>query len=464
MINIGKQIIGFETSAEANETISSISRLTGEKMASFSVATIAEVDRAVEKATAAFQIYRKVSGVKKAAFLEAIASEIIDIGDELITICCAESGLPKGRIEGERGRTVGQLKLFSDLLKEGSWLDARIETADSERVPLAKPDIRSMQIPIGPVVVFGASNFPLAFSVAGGDTASALAAGCCVIVKAHPAHLVTSSLIGMAINKAAISTGMPDGVFSLLFGDGPVLGAQLVKHPGVGAVAFTGSFGAGKAIYDMAVRRKIPIPVYAEMGSTNPVFVLPQAISEKSQLLSKEFSSSVTIGVGQFCTNPGMLIYEVADGATDFIQKLENEFRQTLGGVMLTGDIHKSYTTGIEERSELSGVETLVKGSHPANLNTALPILFKIKSEVLQIHPELTEELFGPSSVVVEADSKADIFEIARNLCGHLTATVHGTDSDLVEYKDLLDILEQKSGRLVINGFPTGVEVCSAMV
>ena len=464
MINIAKQIIGFETSAEASETISSINRLTGEKMASFSVATITEVDRAVEKATAAFQIYRKISGVKKAAFLEAIADEIIGLGDKLITVCCAESGLPKGRIEGERGRTVGQLKLFADLLKEGSWLDARIETANSERVPLPKPDIRSMQIALGPVVVFGASNFPLAFSVAGGDTASALAAGCCTIVKAHPAHLVTSSLIGKAINKAAIATEMPDGVFSLLFGDGPVLGAQLVKHPGIKAVAFTGSFGAGKAIYDMAVRRETPIPVYAEMGSTNPVFILPQALSEKPQLLAKAFSSSVTLGVGQFCTNPGMLIYESADAAPGFIQQLEEEFGQTLGGVMLTCDIHKSYTAGVEKRSEMSGVEILAKGNYTADLNIASPVLFKITSDLLKVCPDLSEELFGPTSVVVEANAKKDIIEIAKNLSGHLTATVHGTDSDLVEYKDLLDILEQKVGRLLINGFPTGVEVCSAMV
>ncbi|MBT2561195.1 aldehyde dehydrogenase (NADP(+)) [Pedobacter sp. ISL-68] len=464
MINIGKQIIGFETSAEASDMISSINRLTGEKIAAFSVATITEVDRAVEKATAAFQVYRKISGVKKAAFLEAIAKEIIDLGDELITVCCAESGLPKGRIEGERGRTVGQLKLFAELLKEGSWLDARIETANPDRVPLPKPDIRSMHIPLGPVVVFGASNFPLAFSVAGGDTASALAAGCCTIVKAHPTHLVTSSLIGNAINKAAISTEMPDGVFSLLFGDGPVLGAQLVKHPGIKAVAFTGSFGAGKAIYDMAVRRETPIPVYAEMGSTNPVFILPQALLEKSQSLANGFSGSVTLGVGQFCTNPGMLIYESADAAPDFIQKLEEEFGQTSGGVMLTGDIYKSYLAGVEKRSGMSGVKTLAKGNYTTNLNVAAPILFKITSDLLKIHPDLSEELFGPTSVVVEANSKKDIIEIAKNLSGHLTATVHGTDSDLVEYKDLLDILEQKVGRLLINGFPTGVEVCSAMV
>jgi len=464
MIEIGKQIIGFETSAEASETVSSISRATGEKKASFSVATINEVDRAVEKATAGFQIYRKISGVKKAAFLEAIAHEIIGLGDELITICSAESGLPKSRLEGERGRTVNQLKLFADLLTEGSWLGARIETANSERLPIPKPDIRFMQIPLGPVVVFGASNFPLAFSVAGGDTASALAAGCCVIVKAHPAHLATSSLVGEAINRAAISTDMPDGVFSLLFGDGPVLGAQLVKHPEIKAVAFTGSFTAGKIIYDMAVRRETPIPVYAEMGSTNPVFILPQALSEKPQLLANEFSGSVTQGVGQFCTNPGMLIYESADTATAFIERLEEEFAQTLGGVMLTGDIHKSYMAGVEKRSEMHGVKTLAKGNFTPDLNIASPILFQITSDLLKMHPDLSEELFGPTSVVVEADGKKDLIEIARNLRGHLTATVHGTDRDLVEYKDLLDILEQKVGRLLINGFPTGVEVCSAMV
>ncbi|RZK64235.1 MAG: aldehyde dehydrogenase family protein, partial [Pedobacter sp.] len=278
------------------------------------------------------------------------------------------------------------------------------------------------------------------------------------------AHLATSSLVGEAINRAAISTDMPDGVFSLLFGDGPVLGAQLVKHPEIKAVAFTGSFTAGKIIYDMAVRRETPIPVYAEMGSTNPVFILPQALSEKPQLLANEFSGSVTQGVGQFCTNPGMLIYESADTATAFIERLEEEFAQTLGGVMLTGDIHKSYMAGVEKRSEMHGVKTLAKGNFTPDLNIASPILFQITSDLLKMHPDLSEELFGPTSVVVEADGKKDLIEIARNLRGHLTATVHGTDRDLVEYKDLLDILEQKVGRLLINGFPTGVEVCSAMV
>ncbi len=461
---VGEQIIGFEASAEGTELMISNNPANGDKVAEFFIATTAEVDKAVEKGAAAFQLYRKKSGAEKAGFLEAIADEIMAIGEELVTVCCAESGLPQGRISGERGRTTGQLKLFADLLKEGSWPDVRIETANPEREPLPKPDVRSMQIPLGPVVVFGASNFPLAFSVAGGDTASALAAGCSVIVKAHPAHLATSWLIGKAIQKAARSTGMPDGVFSLLFGDGPVLGAQLVKHPEVRAVGFTGSFGAGKAIYDLAVRRDVPIPVYAEMGSTNPVFILPRALQDQADSFAKGFSASVTLGVGQFCTNPGMLIYENSSATKTFTNKLKEEFKQTSGGVMLAPHIYQSYNAGVDRHAGTAGVTTLAKGNTPTGLNTASPTLFKIKSEALRAHPGLSEEVFGPTSLVVEADSREDLLELARNLNGHLTATIHGTDKDLLEYQDLLDILEQKVGRLLINGFPTGVEVCSAMV
>ena len=461
---IGKQLIGFEESAAGTATISSVNPATGEKIEEFAVATEAEVNQAVAKAATAFQVYRKKSGAEKAAFLEAIAAEIIAIGDELITTCCAESALPKGRIEGERVRTTGQLKLFADLLKEGSWLDARIETANPERTPLPKPDIRYMQMPLGPVVVFGASNFPLAFSVAGGDTASALAAGCTVVVKAHPAHPATSALVGKAIQKAAKSTGMPDGVFSLLFGDGPVLGGLLVKHPEVKAVGFTGSYNAGKAIFDLAVRREVPIPVYAEMGSTNPVFVLPGILQTQAEAFAKGFAGSVTLGVGQFCTNPGMVIYEDAATSTGFTAQLEEQFKQTAGSAMLAGNIYQHYNTGIAKHSAVAGVETLATGKPSDALNTPSPVLFKTNSTVLKANPTLAEEIFGPTSVVVEATSKADVLDIARNLTGHLTATVHGTEQDLLEYKDLLDILEQKVGRLLINGFPTGVEVCSAMV
>lgn len=457
-------IIGFEVSAAGSETISSMNPATGKEVASFIVATTAEVDQAVEKSALAFQRYRKKNGREKARFLETIATEIMAIGNELVDICCAESGLPKGRLEGERGRTVGQLRLFADLLKEGSWLDARIELANPERVPLPKPDIRFMQMPIGPVVVFGASNFPLAFSVAGGDTVSALAAGCTVVVKAHPAHPETSWLVGKAIQNAARLTDMPDGVFSLLYGDGPILGSQLVTHPAVKAVGFTGSFAAGKAIYDLAVRRAFPIPVYAEMGSTNPVFILPEALKKNAALFAKGFSGSVTLGVGQFCTNPGMLIYESGDGSDTFGVKMEEQFKQTVGGVMLASGIYKSYQNGIEKHINMPGVKVLAKGMSSENLNAVEPVLFKIKSDVLHAYPDLTEEVFGPTSMMVEASSKEDVLTIAKNLKGHLTATVHGTENDLLEYRSLIDILEQKVGRLLINGYPTGVEVCSAMV
>jgi len=460
----GKQLIGFEQSAEGTDTFKSVNPATGETVGVFYKATPGEVEKATAKAATAFQVYRKKSGHEKAAFLDAAAAEIEALGDELVSICSTESALPKGRIQGEMGRTTGQLRMFANLLREGSWLDARIETANPERTPLPKPDIRFMQLPLGPVVVFGASNFPLAFSAAGGDTASALAAGCPVIVKAHSAHPATGELVGKAVIRAAKATGMPDGVFSLLYGDGSTVGTQLVTHDEVRAVGFTGSYTGGKALYDAAVRRAIPIPVYAEMGSTNPVFILPETLDSQAEAFAKGFSGSVTLGVGQFCTNPGMLIYEDTASGKDFTNHLEEAFKQTTGGVMLAANIHKSYTAGVKHHLAVEGVETLAEGAKSDALNTASPILFKTKSSVFNKNPALAEEIFGPASLVVEATSKDEILNIARNLSGHLTATVHGTEKDLIAYKDLLDILEQKVGRVIVNAFPTGVEVNSAMV
>ncbi len=418
----GKQIIGFNLVAAGTETFQSFNPALNAKLDFlFTKATPEEVELACEKAAAAFQVYRKKSGVAKATFLESIAEEIKGLGSQLIDTCCQETALPTARIEGERGRTVNQLLMFARMLREGSWVDARIETADTSRVPLPKPDIRYMHTGIGPVVVFGASNFPLAFSVAGGDTASALAAGCPVIVKVHSAHPATGELVGSAIQRAAQQTNMPDGVFSMLHGDGSVVGMQLAKNKHVKAIGLTGSFQAGKALFDAAASRPEPIPVYAEMGSTNPVFVLPEALNLHKEKIAQGFSASVTLGVGQFCTNPGLLLYQGGDAGNRFTTQLEAEFVKTSGGVMLTPSIFKSY-------------------------------------------PELAEEIFGPASLVVELQSKQELLEVAKNLTGHLTATVHGTERDLLEYRDLIDILEQKAGRIVINGFPTGVEVCSAMV
>jgi len=461
----GKQIIGYEQVADGTESFQSENPALGIKLEyRFSKATEKEVNRACEKAAAAFQVYRKKSGIEKADFLEAIANEIKALGDELIDVCCTETALPKARIEGERGRTVNQLLMFANMLREGSWLDARIETADPARTPLPKPDIRYMHVGMGPVVVFGASNFPLAFSVAGGDTASALAAGCPVIVKAHSAHPATGELVGKAIQKAAKSTGMPDGVFSLLHGDGTVTGVQLVKHPDVRAVGLTGSFRAGKSLFEIASNRDVPIPVYAEMGSTNPVFILPEAMKDNREKIAQGFSGSVTLGVGQFCTNPGLMIFEEREGSKEFTQQVKEQFQKTAGGVMLAENIYRSYAQGITHHTSVEGIEILANGVKTEGVNVGNPVLFKTTSKVFDKHEELAEEIFGPTSVIVEARSKAEILDLARKLSGHLTATVHGTEKDLTEYKDLLDILEQKVGRIVINGFPTGVEVCHAMV
>jgi 2,5-dioxopentanoate dehydrogenase len=460
-----KQIIGFHFSAEGTESFYSFNPATATNNDYvFPKATVTEVDMAAEKAATAFQQYYKKSGHEKADFLEAIADEIVKTGDTLVTVCCSETGLPPARIEGERGRTVNQLKMFAALLREGSWVDARIETAIPDRVPIPKPDIRFMQIALGPVVVFGASNFPLAFSVAGGDTASALAAGCPVIVKAHSAHPATSSIVGKAIQTAAVKTNMPDGVFSLLFGDGPTTGMQLVKHPHIKAVGFTGSFKGGKALYDAAVSRPEPIPVYAEMGSSNPVFILPQAMKERAAAIATGYAGSVTLGVGQFCTNPGILFYNENEAV--FKNLLQQEFEKTNGGVMLAPAIYHSYTKAVEQQLHVNGVAQLATGTAAkgSESNYATPVLFETSSATFESNPELSEEIFGPASIAVTTKSKEEMINIAKKLSGHLTATVHGTEAELAEYKELIDVLEQKVGRVVINGFPTGVEVCSAMV
>lgn len=456
------QIIGFEFSGEGEDAFYSYNPVKHINNAyRFSTATPDEVNYAVEKAAAAFQVYRKKSGVEKANFLATIAADLLNTGDELVSVCHDETALPVARIESERMRTVNQLKMFAALLEEGSWVDARIESAMPERTPVPKPDLRFMHIPIGPVVVFGASNFPLAFSVAGGDTASVLAAGCTVVVKAHPAHPATSAIVGRVIQTAARKTNMPDGVFSLLFDSGIDVGLQLVKHPLVKAVGFTGSYKAGKTLYDAAVSRPEPIPVYAEMGSTNPVFLLPEAMKERGQEIAAAYSAAVTLGVGQFCTNPGMLIYQ--NNGDNFKQSLKATFEKTTGGVMLSPHILNSYNAGVQQRLAIAGVEQLATTDSIGN-SAAVPVLLSADNNVFSNNPELSEEIFGPTGIIVPVHSKKEMLDIAKDLSGHLTATVHGSNEELGEYKELLDILEQKAGRIIINGFPTGVEVCSAMV
>jgi len=461
----GKQVIGSSISAEGESTFQALNPTTGKKLPTqYHKATKAELELAAQKAQAAFKIYRKKSGLEKASFLDKIAEEIENIGDDLIQIATAETGLPAGRVQGERGRTTGQLRLFAQLLRDGSWVNARIETAIPDRQPLPKVDLRLMQQALGPVGVFGASNFPLAFSVAGGDTASALAAGCPVIVKAHSAHPGTSELVGKAIQQAAIKSQMPDGVFSLLHGSGTEIGAALVQHPYIKAVGFTGSYQGGMALFQLAANRPEPIPVYAEMGSTNPVFILPQIMKEKGAAIAQQFAASVTMGVGQFCTNPGMIIANKTEGYASFLTDLETQFKNVAGGVMLTNGIQKAYNQGISKHLENDSVTLIAKGHEVTGFTSVQPILFKTDAQAIAEDHTLSEEIFGPTRVLVEADSKEEMLRIAENLEGHLTATIHGTPEELAEYTDLIDVLEQKVGRLLINGFPTGVEVCHAMM
>ncbi len=458
------QLIGFATSTESEGTFQATNPATGEKLpAQFHRATKGELEQAAQKAKAAFSIYRKKTGLEKASFLDAIADEIDAIGDELIQMATAETGLPAGRIQGERGRTTGQLRLFAQLLRDGSWVNARIETAIPDRLPLPKVDLRMMQRPLGPVGVFGASNFPLAFSVAGGDTASALAAGCPVIVKAHSAHPGTSELMGKAIQRAATITHMPDGIFSLLHGSGAEVGAALVQHPHIKAIGFTGSYQGGMALFHLAANRPEPIPVYAEMGSTNPVFILPTIMQEKGATIAGQFAASVTLGVGQFCTNPGMLIAIKTGGYDAFMTDLQTQFKSAAGGVMLTSGIRDAFHQSVASHLEHESVAVLAQGVSADGFTAVQPVLFKTNAQALANNPDLSEEIFGPASVVVEAQSKVELLQIAENLTGHLTATIHGTPEELIDYADLIDILEQKVGRLLINGYPTGVEVCHAM-
>lgn len=461
----GKNIIGETLSGSGKEVFYGENPATGQQIEpAFYEATEQEINSAIEKASDAFQTYRIVSGKDKAAFLETIADEIIALGDDLIKRGMEETGLPEARLTGERGRTVGQLKLFASLLREGSWVGARIDLADPDRKPLPKPDVRSMQRALGPVGVFGASNFPFAFSVAGGDTVSALAAGCPVVFKAHPAHPGVCELVGLAIQRAVKKSGMPLGTFSMVNGRSNQVGMALVRHPAITAIGFTGSYRGGKALFDEANKRPVPIPVYAEMGSTNPVFILPDALKERKEKIAQDLAAAVTLGVGQFCTNPGLVFIPKSDDGSKFKEALASSIKGTNAGVMLTSGIQGSFKKGIEKLSAAKGVEVLAQGPSEGSGSRGTAHLLHASIESFLNDHTLEEEVFGPSTLAITAETKAELLQAAKNLGGHITATLHATDKDLKEYADLIGILEQKVGRLIINGYPTGVEVCHAMV
>jgi 2,5-dioxopentanoate dehydrogenase len=461
----GQNIIASQTEPNDNKKFKGFAPAEGADLEpGFQGATFDQINRSLEAAEKAFHDYRLRSAADRAAFITRIADEIVALGEDLIERAHLETALPKDRLTGERGRTVNQLRMFADLISEGSWVEARIDRAIPDRQPLPKPDIRRMMIPIGPVAVFGASNFPLAFSVAGGDTASALAAGCPVVVKAHPAHPGTSELVAGAIVKAVEATEMPGGVFSLLHGAGHEVGLGLVKHPFTKAVGFTGSLRGGRALFDTAAARPDPIPVYAEMGSINPVFILPGALRERAIAIAEGMKNSVVLGVGQFCTNPGMVACLRDQSLPAFVAKLGELITDTPTGTMLYPGILQAYERGVQQFSAIAGVKK-VQSNHTADLSKseARAAMFSTSAQTFLMNSELSEELFGPATVVVSCDSRAEMELVASNLHGHLTATIHGTPEDLEQFKSLISILENKVGRLILNGYPTGVEVCPSM-
>ncbi|WPP51705.1 aldehyde dehydrogenase (NADP(+)) [Catalinimonas niigatensis] len=460
----GKHIIAGNFSKNGNDTFQAVNPTSGKLLPiDFSEATHDEIEQAIQQAEVAFQHYRKVSGSQKAEFLEKIGEEIMALGDDLLKRCEEETGLPQGRLQGERARTVNQLKMFADLLREGSWVDARIDTAIPDRQPLPKADLRMMQIALGPVGVFGASNFPLAFSVAGGDAASALAAGCTIVVKAHPAHPGTSEMVGRAIMQAARACNLPKGVFSMVQGKTPYVSMAIVNHSLIKAIGFTGSFKVGKALFDAAAKREEPIPVYAEMGSINPVFVLPGALKEQSEKIAQGLVNSVTLGVGQFCTNPGVVFSMQSPESEEFATRSGELLQEISTGVMLTDKIREGYNEGVSKFSKVEGVKILGKSKSTSVHAPAIGHAFQTDARTFMQNPDLSEEVFGPSTIHVSAGTKEELLKLAVNLDGHLTATLQATEEDLENYQDLVEILERKVGRLIVNGFPTGVEVCPSM-
>ncbi len=424
-----------------------------------------EVEAACRLAEGALDVYRETPLEARAVFLETIAEELLALSDELIDRAMAESALPRARMEGERGRTIFQLQLYAKVVREGRWLDATLDSALPERKPLPRVDLRRRNIALGPVAVFGASNFPLAYSVAGGDTASALAAGCPVIAKSHPSHLGTSELAGRAIQAAVAKCGMPEGVFSLVVGEGNAIGEALVKHPVIQAVGFTGSRRGGLALARLCAERPQPIPIYAEMSSVNPIFLLPGALEARAEAIGTGFVDSLTLGVGQFCTNPGLVFAIDGPALGRFEQAAAGAIAGKPSGIMLNAGIAEAFARGRKKLAGLADLKTLAEGAEAeGGPGKARPAIFLADGSEFLENPELAGEVFGPVSLVVACADFDQMLSIARNLEGQLTSTLHLEASDYEQARALLPILERKAGRLVINGFPTGVEVGQAII
>jgi len=461
----GKNYIGNSLSAKGSKTFKTFNPLLNiENESTFSEASNEEIDEAVALASEAFKEYRNISGKKKAVFLNTIADEILALDDELIQTYCSESGLPAGRAMGERGRTIGQLKAFAAHLEQGSWVEASIDTAQPDRAPLPKVDLRKMLVPLGSIVVFGASNFPLAFSTAGGDTAAALAAGCPVIVKSHPMHAGTGEMVSSAIIKAAEKTGMPNGVFSNLNSSGIEVGQALVKHPQVKGVGFTGSIRGGRALFDLAAQRSEPIPVFAEMGSINPVVLLPEALHEKGISWAKTYAGSITLGSGQFCTNPGLLLGVKSESLNNFAQVLAEEIVKVEPSCMLHPNIVGAYESNKAKAIAQEGIEVLAGYSENVKNNYGRQVVSKVDGKTFLENTALHHEVFGPFSLLVECDNEEQLAEVIAQLEGQLTGTIIGSENEVANNPNIVAAMQNRVGRIIFNGVPTGVEVCPSML
>ncbi|MEO4046997.1 aldehyde dehydrogenase (NADP(+)) [Pseudomonas sp. CAU 1711] len=458
---LGHNFIAGARSAAGSVTLQSLDATTGEALPfAFHQATEAEVDAAARAAAAAYPVYRQLSPERRACFLDAIAEQIDALGDDFVELVCRETALPAARIQGERARTSGQMRLFARVLRRGDFLGARIDRALPARQPLPRPDLRQYRTGVGPVAVFGASNFPLAFSTAGGDTAAGLAAGCPVVFKAHSGHMATAERVAQAIVTAAEQTGMPAGVFNMVYGGG--VGEWLVKHPAIQAVGFTGSLKGGRALCDMAAARPQPIPVFAEMSSINPVLVLPAALAARGERIARELADSVVLGCGQFCTNPGLVIGIASPAFSLFVARLMAEIGQRPPQTMLNAGTLHSYERGLAALHAHPRVKHLAGQAQQGR--QARPQLFQADAALLEGDALLQEEVFGPLTLVVEVADKAELLRALHGLRGQLTATLTAEPADLEDHGDLLPLLEQKVGRVLFNGYPTGVEVCDAMV
>jgi len=465
MTILGEMLIGSRAVKGTSAPIQAINPATNEKLEPvFGGGTQADVNAAAELAWQAFDSFRETDPETRAKFLETCADEILALGDELVQRAMAETGLPQARIEGERGRTMNQLRLFASVVRSGNYLDVRIDPAMPERQPLPRNDLRLRMIALGPVAVFGASNFPLAFSVAGGDTASALAAGCPVVVKAHSAHPGTSELVGRAIQAAVAKCQLPEGVFSLLFGSGREVGSELVKHPSIKAVGFTGSRAGGTALMELAANRPEPIPVYAEMSSINPVFLMPEALKARGDAIAKGFVGSLTMGAGQFCTNPGLVIAKAGAELDAFLDTAAAELSRVASQTMLTPGIFSAYCSGVDQLKGNAGVREVAVGQGSDAPNQCRAGLYVTSAEAFIADESLCDEIFGSTSLVIECQSVEEYAGVAEHLEGQLTATLQLDDADIEATRALLPVLERKAGRILCNGFPTGVEVCHAMV